>query len=144
QADTEKYGDAKVAHVARTLAALVPEIDAKTYLKAMANRTGVLRRWQLFLERWPLILCPVSDVPPLPPGADQGGPAAMERLLHVQRWQYAINGIGLPGIACPTGVNGSTPMGVQLVASRFREDLLFDAAEVLEARCGRLTPIEPR
>lgn len=144
QADTEKYGDAKVAHVARTLAALVPEVDAKTYLKALASRTGVLRRWQLFLERWPLILCPVSDVPPLPPGADQGGPAAMETLLRVQRWQYAINCIGLPGISCPTGVNGSTPMGVQLVAGSFREDLLLDAAEVMEARCGRLTPIEPR
>jgi amidase len=32
---------------------------------------------------------------------------------------------------------------VQIVAGRFREDLLLDAAEVLEARCGRLAPIDP-
>lgn len=143
QADIEKYGDAKVANVARAMAALVPEVDARTYLKGMARRTGVLRQWQLFLERWPLVLCPVSDVPPLAPGADQavGG---VEMLLRVQRWQYGFNCIGLPGISCPTGVDGSTPMGVQLVAGRFREDLLLDAAEVMEARCGRLTPIDPR
>ncbi|MBL8699644.1 MAG: amidase family protein [Alphaproteobacteria bacterium] len=144
QGDIEKYGDAKVANVVRAMASLIPEVDARAYLKGLARRTGVLRTWQLFLERWPLILCPVSDVPPLPPGADQGGIPAMEMLLRAQRWQYGFNGIGLPGISCPTGVNGSTPMGVQLVAGRFREDLLLDAAAIMEARCGRLTPIDPR
>ena len=80
---------------------------------------------------------------PLPPASDQGGVAAMEMLMRVQRWQYGFNGVGLPGLAAPMGVNGRTPIGVQLVAGRFREDLLFDAAEVLEQRCGRMTPIDP-
>jgi amidase len=35
-------------------------------------------------------------------------------------------------------------MGVQLTAPRFREDLLFDAAEVIEAHCPSMTPIDPR
>ena len=35
------------------------------------------------------------------------------------------------------------PMGVQLTAARYREDLLLDAAEVLEAHEGTRTPIDP-
>ncbi len=140
--DIEKYGDAKVRNVVRAMAELIPELDYAGYLKAAAHRTWVLRDWSVFLARCPLVLCPVSDVPPLAPGADQGGKSAMETLLRVQRWQYGFNLCGLPAIACPTGVNGRTPIGVQLVASRFREDLLLDAAEIIESRCGRLTPIE--
>jgi amidase len=141
--DIEKYGDDKVRNVVRAVAQMTEAVDYATYLKALAHRTGIVRAWGLFLARYPIVLCPVSDVPPLPPAADQGGVAAMEMLMRVQRWQYGFNGVGLPGLAAPTGVNGRTPTGVQLVAGRFREDLLFDAAEVLEARCGRLTPIEP-
>jgi amidase len=39
---------------------------------------------------------------------------------------------------------GAVPMGVQLIGPRFREDLLLDAAEVIEARCPPMTPIDPR
>jgi len=141
--DIEKYGDAKVRNVVRAMAELIPALDYAGYLKAAAHRTWVVRDWSVFLARYPLVLCPVSDVPPLAPSADQGGKAAMETLLRVQRWQYGFNLCGLPAIACPTGVNGRTPIGVQFVASRFREDLLLDVAEIIESRCGRLTPIEP-
>jgi amidase len=41
-------------------------------------------------------------------------------------------------------VNDGLPMGVQIVAPRFREDLLLDAAEIIEARCPMPTPIDPR
>ena len=141
--DIEKYGDDKVRNVVRTMAELIEPIDFAGYLKALAHRTWILRGWQLFLERFPILLCPVSDVPPLPPASDQGGKPAMEKLMRVNRWQYGFNGVGLPGLAAPVAVNGRTPVGIQLVAARFREDLLFDAADVLEARAGRFTPIEP-
>jgi amidase len=143
QGDIERHGDAGVRNVVRATTGLVPELDYAGYLKALARRTWLLREWTTFLARWPLVLCPVSDVPPMPPGSDQGGVPAMEGIMHVQRWQYAFNLLGLPGIACPTGVEAGVPAGVQLVAGRFREDLLLDAAEVLEARCGRLGPIDP-
>jgi len=143
QGDIERHGDAGVRNVVRATTGLVPELDYASYLKALARRTWLLREWTTFLARWPLVLCPVSDVPPMPPGSDQGGVPAMEGIMHVQRWQYAFNLLGLPGIACPTAVEARVPAGVQIVAGRFREDLLLDAAEVLEARCGRLAPIDP-
>jgi len=49
----------------------------------------------------------------------------------------------LPGVAVPTGVRNNVPLVVQLVASRFREDLCLDAAEIIESRAGLLTPIDP-
>jgi amidase len=39
-------------------------------------------------------------------------------------------------------VNG-LPVGVQLIGPRFREDLLLDAAHVLEARQPPVRPIDP-
>jgi amidase len=141
--DIEKFGDAKVKHVVRHMAALCEEVDFAGYLKTLAARTWIWRRWTTFLERYPLILCPISDAPPYAPDADQGDRDSFAKLLHAQRWQYAINMLGLPGIAVPTGVVDRTPSGVQLVAARFREDLLFDAAEIIEARVGKLTPIDP-
>ena len=143
-ADIERLGDDGLRAVVRAMAELIPPVDFATYLKALAQRSWLLREWSVFLEAWPLVLCPVSDAPPLPPAADQGGVVAMERLLRIQRWQYAFNLLGLPGIACPTGVEDRVPSGVQLVAGRFREDLLLDAAEVFEARHGRVLPIDPQ
>jgi amidase len=52
--------------------------------------------------------------------------------------------LGLPAVSVPTGLAGALPMGVQLIGPRFREDLLLDAAAVIESRCPPLTPIDPR
>ena len=50
---------------------------------------------------------------------------------------FAIPVIGLPGVSVPTGLTeAGLPMGVQVVAPRFREDLALDAAEAIEARCA--------
>ena len=57
---------------------------------------------------------------------------------------FAVPVLGLPALSVPTGMAGPVPMGVQLIGPRFREDLLLDAAEVIEARCPPMTPINPR
>jgi hypothetical protein len=41
-------------------------------------------------------------------------------------------------------VQGQTPVGVQIVANRFREDLCLRAAETIEARGTPPAPIDPR
>ena len=48
------------------------------------------------------------------------------------------------GVSVPTGLAGVVPMGVQLIGPRFREDLMLDAAEVIESRCPPMTPFDPR
>ena len=53
----------------------------------------------------------------------------------------AISMLGFPAISVPTRVVDGLPVGVQLLGRRFREDIVFDAAEIIEARSGILTPI---
>ena len=55
----------------------------------------------------------------------------------------AVPVLGLPAMAVPTGVVDGLPMGVQIVGSRFREDLCLTAAGAIEAHAGVLTPIDP-
>jgi amidase len=47
-------------------------------------------------------------------------------------------------VSAPTGVADRLPVGVQLLGRRYREDTVFDAVEVVEARGGVLAPIDPR
>nr|MDQ6900162.1 amidase family protein [Candidatus Dormibacteraeota bacterium] len=68
----------------------------------------------------------------------------MARTLRAQRLLVAVNLLGLPSVAVPTGLAGDLPLGVQIIGPRFREDLCLDAAEVIEARAPSLTPIDPR
>ena len=52
--------------------------------------------------------------------------------------------LGIPGVSVPTGIADGLPMGVQVMAARWREDLALDAAELIEAACPMGTPIAPR
>jgi len=118
----EQLGDEGVRRSFGWMLAVSPVLDHDAHLKAFAKRATLLRRWQLFLERYPLMLCPVSGEPPFACGLDVESEATMKRLI----------------------LAGALPMGVQLIGPRFREDLLLDAAEVIEACCPPLTPIDPR
>jgi len=53
------------------------------------------------------------------------------------------NVLGLPAAVVPAGTAGGLPVGVQLIADRFREDRCLDAAETIERALGVLTPIDP-
>jgi amidase len=120
------------------------ELDYDGYIKAFAGRAAILREWQLFLERYLLLVMPVSSLRPVPLDYDQQGDAAVARMLTSHHPMLAISMLGLPGLAVPTGHIDGVPVGVQLVAGRFREDICLAAAEVIEARYPPPTPIDPK
>jgi amidase len=119
-------------------------LDYDGYIGAFGRRATILRQWMLFLERYPLLLMPVSSLKPVPLDYDQQGDAAVARMLTAHHPMLAVSMLGLPGLAVPVGQAGDTPLGVQLVAGRFREDICLAAAEVIEARSPAAIPIEPR
>jgi amidase len=55
----------------------------------------------------------------------------------------ALPAIGVPGLTVSTGLVGQTPVGVQIVAARYREDLCLYAGEAIEARGTPPSPIDP-
>ena len=50
---------------------------------------------------------------------------------------------GLPALTISTGITGNTPIGVQLVSPRFREDICLAAAAILERAGTPESPVEP-
>ena len=58
--------------------------------------------------------------------------------------QIALPVTGLPALALTTGLlpNG-TPVGVQIVAGKFRDDVCLAVAEAIEARVPAIPVAEP-
>jgi amidase len=98
----------------------------------------------LLFERYPLLLMPVSWERPFPVDFDQQGDEAVRRMLTAHHPMLAVSTLGLPGLSIPTGFADGVPIGVQLVAGRFQEDLCLMAGEVIEAQHRVVTPIDPR
>lgn len=120
---------------------LMPESTLPSYIHALAERNRIAREWTQFALRYPLILGPVATIQPFPVGYDLAGKAQVQALLHSMRLIVSINLLGLPSVAIPVGMADGLPQEVQLIGSRYREDLCLDAAEVIERQAGVLTPI---
>jgi amidase len=51
--------------------------------------------------------------------------------------------MGLPGLTVSTGLVGRVPVGVQVVAGRYREDLCLLAGEAIEAGGTPSSVVDP-
>lgn len=137
-------GDEAVQRARASTRAYAGELDYSEYIRGLATRTTILREWQVFFERYPLLLMPVSWHRPWPIDFDQGGDDQVRRMLDAHHPLVAISLLGLPGLSVPTGLTDGVPVGVQLVAGRFQEETCMAAGEVIEARYSMGTPIDPR
>jgi amidase len=136
QADGRRY-------IELSMASCCP-VDLAEYVRLTAVHHAIQRDWARFFARYPLVLGPVFTEQPGPPGSDALGAEEHSRIGQAMRLCTATSFVGVPAVAVPTGVVGGLPQGVQVIAGPYREDLCLDAAAVIEARLGRLTPIEPR
>ncbi len=109
----------------------------------LVRRATLVRQWQLFLDRYAVLLLPVSAELPVPDGLDMTGGAAFDALWEAQMPQVGLPLLGLPGLTVTTGLVGTVPVGVQVVAARYREDLCFLAGEAIEAGGTPPSPIDP-
>ncbi len=129
----------------RALAGILDQatiLDGEAYMRAIGLRSRLIRDWLAFLETWPVILAPAAVQPTPPPGADLADSATARRIFSNDlRWISALNVLGLPAAVTPIGFARGAPVGVQIIASRYREDLALDAATAIEARVGSMTDI---
>jgi amidase len=140
----EAYGDEATKRAARAMVEITPTLDFESFRTGLARRLTLLREWLLFFERYPIALTPTSWRKPFPIDADQHGADAMRAIFEANSPLFVLPLLGLPGLSVPTGIVDGLPMGVQLMGGRYEEERLFVAGEVIEARCGKLTPIDPR
>ena len=140
----EKHGGEDLNRCTALILARVPDLDVDTYMRALAERTRHIREWMVFMDRFALVVGPVSTEPPFEVGFDVKDADTTAGVLRAQRLLVAVNLLGLPAVAVPCGLSDGVPLGVQVIGGRYREDLCLDAAEVIEARHGLPTPIDPR
>ena len=143
-ADFERDGDEGIRVAMRYVLDNVPEKDEASHLRALSERTRVIRDWSLFFAQTPLVLTVVCTEPPYAHGFDLESAERTMRLWREAATLMAVPVLGLPGIAVPTGLAEGLPVGVQIVGPRFREDLVLAAAEAIEERVPKLAPIDPR
>jgi amidase len=111
--------------------------------RALVRRAALTREWLEFLERHPILLLPVSAELPFADGLDLQGETGFRRVWNAQLTQTGLPLMGLPGLTVTTGFVGTTPVGVQLIASRYREDLCLLAGEAIEAGGAPIVPVTP-
>lgn len=140
----EQLGDDALRRARASTMAYASELDFDGYVKAFGRRASILREWMLFFERYRLLLMPVSWQRAFPVDFDQQGDEAVARMLSAHHPMLAVSTLGLPGLSIPTGFADGIPIGVQLVAGRFEEELCLSAGEIIEARHPVATPIDPR
>ncbi len=136
-------GDPGALAVVAAVRAHAEVLPCDVVSKAMVLRTTVQRVWRSFFSHHPVLLLPVSAELPFPDGLDLQGAAGFQRVWNAQLPLRAPPALGLPGLAISTNLIGSTPVGVQILAGHFREDLCLLAGAAIEARGTPASPIDP-
>lgn len=138
-AAAEADGDPGALNILRHHEATARSVDLASYSALLARRLGIVRAWRVYLEHTPVVLLPVSAELPFADGLDLHD---MARVWEAQMIQVALPVVGTPGLTVTTGAVGMAPVGVQVIAGRFREDLCLLAGEAIAP--GVITAIDPQ
>ena len=142
-AAAEKEGDGGALTCLRGNRAKVFPFDQAAFSKALIRRATLTREWLQFFETYAVLLIPVSGELPFPDNLDCKDDASFARVWRAQLPQIAIPFMGLPGLTVSTTLVGRTPVGVQVVSGRYREDLCLAAGEAIAAGGTPPSPIDP-
>lgn len=140
----ERDGDPGALALVSAMRPRTKTYPADAVARALVERATVNREWQLFLNRYAVLLIPVSAELPFPDGLDLQNNGSFQRVWDSQFLMRATPSLGLPILTVSTGLVGQSPVGVQIVAARFREDLCLRAGEAIEARGVPPAPIDPQ
>ncbi len=139
----EREGDPGALACLLGIRTKVTPFDQAAYSQALMRRAALIREWMLFFEKYAVAVIPVSAELPFEDQLDLRDEESFRRVWEAQMPQIAIPFMGLPGLVVSTDLIGRTPVGVQIVSGRYREDLCLLAAEAIE-ECGvPQAPVDP-
>jgi amidase len=138
-------GDGGKAFLAAVNSTVPPLANVAEMSQLLALRDGLGRAWSQFMAEHPLVLTPTWTQLPFKQGFDAATPAGALATIEMMRPVVPANLLGLPSACVPAGRDSATglPIGVLITGQRLRDDLCLDAAELIEARSGIVTPIDP-
>jgi len=107
------------------------------------ERHRLSQLWSAFFVDYPIVLGPTwTDIPFLH-DEDIDPVSGAELTIDRIRFITPANLLGIPALALPMGVADGLPTGVQIYADKWREDLVLQAAELIEAEVGQICPVDP-
>lgn len=133
-------GDAGAIAALAGQAAVGKAVTLASFSQALRTRATITRQWQLFLDRYPVVLLPVSAELPFDANLDLRDAASYARVWRAQSTMVALPLTGLPCMTLTMDNSGERPVGVQILAARFREDVCLAAGEAIEHRGAPITP----
>jgi amidase len=110
--------------------------EGERYRLGLAARTKMTRAWNIFLDRYPLVLSPFMLGPTHDWDYDAQGAAQTKDLFGALIYSYGVNYLSLPAGVVPVDLVDGLPADVQIIGRRFREDLILDAMEAIERDTG--------
>ena len=110
------------------------------YLRAQRVRSLIKRDFEIVFDAGiDAILTPATPTAAF--GLEEMSVASPIEMYLNDVFTVTVNMAGLPGIAVPAGMTGrGLPMGLQLIARAFDEEMLFRTAKVIEDAAGRFSP----
>lgn len=116
------------------------DVSMSAFGDAMAARAALIAELAAFHEGYDVLVTPT--MPTLPPRTDiTYHSAAFDRWDHAVPFTVPFNLTGQPAATVPVAVSASgLPIGIQLVAARWREDLVLRAARAVESSVGFTQP----
>lgn len=134
-ATAEKEGDAGAIAALAGQKEFAQSLGMADYSNALTQRLTIARAWQLFLEKYSLVLLPPSAQLPFEDNLDLRSPTDYQQVWTAQMPMIALPITGLPSLCMCTDITAENiPLGIQMVAPRFREDICLAAAQAIEAR----------
>ena len=124
--------------------------DLVLTLQPEAQRVAMTARPLEFFDKYDLLLCPATIVPPFPIENRYVAECAGKKFDNYVEWLgivYAITLVCCPALSMPCGFTASgLPIGLQVVAAPRAEAQLLAGARLLEDILGvrDTTPIDPR
>ena len=143
-ARAEREGDTAALNVLAHLRSTAQALDLPAFSRLLSRRATLLRQWLMFFETYAVLVIPVSAELPFENHLDIQGDDAFARVWRAQMPQLGLPYLGLPALTVSTRLLGRTPVGVQIVSGRYREDLCLAAGEAIEASGTLPSPVDPQ
>jgi amidase len=124
------------------IAASVPALTAAELLNAWAELDLLRAKTLEEMKKYPVLLCPVASVPAFRHG-ERAWDVEGRRVEYLDAWRYTqwFNALACPAAVVPVGRSPEgLPIGVQIVARPFEDEIALGIAAVVDEAFGYRAP----